>query len=703
MSIMAHCRPVNGASPGNLEKEMSDTVDRNPLLNLPFRVPFDQIRAEHVAPAVKELLRVARERIGALAADLQPRTFDNTLMALDEITEPLDEAMAVVRHLESVATYPELRAAYNAVQPEVSAFYSGIPLHAGLWKAIQSYSATDDALALSGTRRRFLAKTIDTFRRHGADLDPAGKARLEAIDIELATLTTKFSENVLDATNAFELLITDEAGLAGLPPSALAAARESAAQKGKAGWRFTLQAPSYTPVMMYLADAETRRRMYHAYAIRASSGAYDNRSLLSRILDLRRAKSELLGFRNFADFVLHDRMAHTGERAEEFLKDLKRKTEAHFERENRDLLEFRRSLEGPDAPELQPWDVGYYAEKQRVALYDFDEEALRPYFPLERVVDGLFQTVQRLYGIRVVEESGVPVWDPQVRYYAVYDRGDTFIGGFYADWYPRENKRGGAWMDALITGYPKPDGFSPHLGLICGNLTPPLADRPALLTHHEVTTIFHEFGHLLHHLLSRVEVRSLAGTNVAWDFVELPSQIMENWCWEREPLDLFARHYQTGEAIPEDLFRKMVRARNFRSANAQMRQLGFGFVDLAVHIDYAPGRDGDVVEYTRGILQQYSPAPLPPDHAMIAAFTHLFSSPVGYGAGYYSYKWAEVLDADAFTRFRTNGIFSPEVGAEFRDVILSRGDSEDPAELYRRFMGRDPDPNALLERSGLLQ
>ena len=258
-------------------------------------------------------------------------------------------------------------------------------------------------------------------------------------------------------------------------------------------------------------------------------------------------------FHNFADFVLHDRMAHTGERAEEFLKDLKRKTEAHFARENRDLLEFRRSLEGPDAPELQPWDVAYYAEKQRVALYDFDEEALRPYFPLERVVDGLFQTVQRLYGIRVVEEPGVPVWDPQVRYYAVYDRGDSFTGGFYADWYPRENKRGGAWMDALITGYPKPDGFGPHLGLICGNLTPPMADRPALLTHYEVTTIFHEFGHLLHHLLSRVEVRTLAGTNVAWDFVELPSQIMENWCWEREPLDLFARHYQTGETIPEDL------------------------------------------------------------------------------------------------------------------------------------------------------
>src|ERR1700722_14220564 len=687
---------------------MSDTPQSNPLLSLPFRIPFDQIRAEHVEPAMKALLRDARQRIDALAADPEPRTFDNTLAALDQITEPLDDAMAVVRHLESVATYPELRAAYNAVQPEVSAFYSGIPLHTGLWQALQSYSATADAASLAGTRRRYLTKTVDSFRRHGADLDAAGKARLEAIDIELATVTTKFSENVLDATNAFELEIPDEAGLAGLPPSAIAAARESAVQKGLAGWRFTLQAPSYTPVMTYLDDAAVRREIYHAYAIRSSSGRYDNRAVLSRILELRRAKAELLGFRNFADFVLHDRMAHTGERAEEFLKDLKRKTEAQFARENRELLEFRRGLEGADAPALEPWDVSYYAEKQRVALYDFDEEALRPYFPLESVVDGLFEIVRRLYGIRVAAEPGVPTWDPLVRYFAVYGREENFLGGFYADWHPRENKRGGAWMDALMTGYPtpgalKPDDFKPHLGLICGNLTPPLADRPALLTHQEVTTIFHEFGHLLHHLLSRVEVRSLAGANVAWVFVELPSQIMESWCGERPPLDLFARHYQTGAPIPDDLFQKMLRARNFRSANAQMRQLGFGFMDLALHIDYSPERDGDVISYTRGILQQYAPAPLPPDHAMVAAFTHLFSSPVAYGAGYYSYKWAEELDADAFTRFRKDGIFSETAGRDFREKILARGESEDPAELYRAFMGRDPDPNALLERSGLLQ
>jgi len=394
-------------------------------------------------------------------------------------------------------------------------------------------------------------------------------------------------------------------------------------------------------------------------------------------------------------------MAHTGDRAMAFLEDLKARTEARFRQENTELLEFRRSLEGPHAPPLEPWDVAYYAEKQRAALYAFDEEALRPYFPLEQVTAGMFDLVGRLYGIRVSQEAGVPAWDPQVRYYNVHDETGTFLGAFYADWYPRENKRGGAWMDALITGGPAGGKFHPHLGLICGNLTPPLEDQPALLTHREVETIFHEFGHLLHHLLSQVEIRSLAGTSVAWDFVELPSQIMENWCWERPSLNLFARHWQTGETIPEDLFQKMKRARTFRAANAQMRQLGFGFVDLLLHRSYRPERDGDPVEYTRRILMDFTPAPLAADHAFIAGFSHLFASPVGYGAGYYSYKWAEVLDADAFTRFRANGVFSRETGAEFQANILSRGDSEDPAELYRRFMGRDPDPRALLERFGL--
>jgi len=680
---------------------MPPANDVNPLLSPEFRVPFDRIRAEHVAPAAEELLRQARQRLEEVAATGAPRTFVNTLRSLDDLAEPLEYAIGVVRHLESVATYPELRAAYSAAQPQVSAFYSGIPLHAGLWRAVQDFAATEEAARLEGERRRLLTKTIDNFRRHGANLAPAGKQRLEALDVELSQLTIKFAENVLDSTNAFELIITDAAGLAGLPPSAVAAARESAARKGREGWRFTLHAPDYFAVMTYLDDAAIRRQVYEAFSVRSTEAGLDNRPLIAHILELRSERARLLGYANFADLVLEDRMAHDGAHALAFLDDLKVKTEARFGEENRELLEFRRSLEGPDAAELAGWDVAYYAEKQRAALYDFDEEALRPYFPLEQAVAGLFDLVERLYGLRIEQEAGAPVWDEAVRYYNVHDETGEFLGGFYTDWFPRENKRGGAWMDALITGGPEGAQFRPHLGLVCGNLTPPVGGKPALLTHREVETIFHEFGHLLHHLLSRVECRGLAGTNVAWDFVELPSQIMENWCWERESLDLFARHWETGQPVPDELFEKMRRARTFRAANQQMRQLGFGYIDLLLHVRYSPARDGDAVDYARRILQEFSPAPLPPAHAMLAAFTHLFASPVGYGAGYYSYKWAEVLEADAFTRFRERGIFSRAVGGEFRRHILSRGDSADPAELYRAFMGRDPDPRALLIRNGL--
>jgi len=677
------------------------TADTNPFLEIRFRIPFDRIRAAGVEPAAASLLRDARARLEAIAAGKGERTWDDTMRALDGLTEPLDFAFGLVRHLESVATYPELRAALNAVQPEISAFYAGVALHAGLWRAIKAYADTSECAALIGPRRRYLVKTVEAFRRAGADLDPARKQRLEEIDVELTTITTKYGENVLDSTNAFERVFAGDAELAGLPATALAAARASAARKGLDGWRFTLQAPDYLAVMTYLDSASVRREFYEAFTARATEPERDNRPIVARILELRREKAGILGFRDFADLVLEDRMAHDGARALAFLEDLKAKTEARFRGENQELLEFRRSVEGPAAPELEPWDVAYYAEKQRAALYDFDEEALRPYFPLDRVVDGLFALAGRLYGIRVTQEAGVPSWDPQVRYYSVHDADGTLLGGFHADWYPRENKRGGAWMDALITGGPAPAEFRPHLGLICGNLTPPIGGRPALLTHREVETIFHEFGHLCHHLLSRVEIRGFAGTNAAWDFVELPSQIMENWCWEREALDLFAAHWETGERLPGPLFQKMKRARTFRAANAQMRQLGFGFVDLLLHTRYDPARDGDPVAYSRRLIQEFSPAPLPPQHAMVAAFTHLFASPVGYGAAYYSYKWAEVLDADAFTRFRAEGIFSREVGMQFRERILAKGDSEDPAELYRDFMGREPDPNALLVRSGL--
>ena len=657
----------------------------NPLLEVQFQVPFDQIRAEHVDPAMDELLARAAKSVEATAASADP------LMALDEMTEPLDYALNVVRHLESVATTSELRAAYNAVQPKTSEFYSSIPLNEALWNALKCYAATDVAKSLRGTKRRFLKKTIDSFKRAGADLDAAGKTRLQEIDVALSEVTTKFSENVLDSTNAWELVVTDESRLKGLPAQAVAMARASAESKKAEGWRFTLQAPSYMAVMTYLDESAIREQMWRAYNARAASGDHDNRALIAKILELRREKAVLLGFKDFADLVLDDRMAHTGARAQAFIADLCAKTEKRFRDENAELEAFA-------GRKLEPWDVGYWAEKQRAALYDFDEEALRPYFPLASVVNGMFQIFRRILGIRVTETQ-MPVWDATVKTYDVHDaRSNAHLGSFYADWYPRENKRGGAWMDSLITG--DVNVGRPNLGLICGNLTPPVDGKPALLTHREAETIFHEFGHLLHHLLTRVEVRSLAGTNVPWDWVELPSQIMENWCWEREALDTFARHYESGAPLPEDLFQKMKRAKTFRAANAQMRQLGFGFVDLGLHREW-DGKE-DVLQYARRMLQPFSVSQLPGDYAMICGFTHLFASPVAYGAGYYSYKWAEVLDADAFTRFQKEGVFSEAVGHDYRDKILARGDSEDPAELYRSFMGRDPDPGALMRRAGLV-
>ena len=666
----------------------------NPLVEIQFDVPFDTIRAEHVEPAIDQLLDEAEVALAALADDDRPATYDRTLGALESLGEKLGYAIGVVGHLESVATYPELRAAFNAVQPRVSAFFSGIPLNEGVWKRLKAFAASPEARTISPTRQRLLKKTVDSFRRSGAELDPEGKARLLEINVELAKLTTKFSENVLDATNAFELVIDDEAGLAGLPATAIEAARESAESKGLQGWRFTLQAPSYLAVMTYLDDAAVRETLYREYSRRAASGEFDNREHISRILALRGEKAELLGYTDFADLVLEDRMAKSGSNALAFVNGLRRRTQAVFERENQELRDFC-------GGELAPWDVAYQAERLRKERYDFDEEDLRPYFPYEGVLAGLFDVARQLFGVRIERRERAPVWDEGVESYALLDADGSHLGSFYADYFPRENKRGGAWMDSLITGEPTGDGFSPHLGLNCGNLTPPTSGKPALLTHREVETIFHEFGHLLHHLLSRVEVKSLAGTNVAWDWVELPSQIMENWCWERAALDLFAKHHVTSQPIPEELLAKMKRAKNFRSANAQMRQLGFASLDLALHVEFDPDQDGDVMEYSHGILQAHSPTPLPQDYAMVAGFTHLFSSPVGYGAGYYSYKWSEMLDADAFTRFAREGIFNSETGKAFRRNILEKGDSAEPEDLFRAFMDRDPDPEALLRRLGL--
>jgi oligopeptidase A len=673
----------------------------NPLIQLDFEIPFDRIEAAHVGPAVDALLASSRAAVDSIVAVEGPRTYANTLGALEEATEPLERAMTTVGHLESVATNDALRDAYNEAVPKVSAFWSELAMNQGLYEAVRAFSETEDAAALDPTRKRFVEKTLDDFRRHGAELEGDDKTKLQAIEVELTKLTTEFAQNVLDETNAFELVLTDEAKLAGLPESAKQAAAENAKAKGVEGWRFTLQAPSLIPVLTYLDDRAVREQVWRAYNSRAVSGERDNRSLIARILGLRNAKAELLGYADFSDLVTEDRMAKEGAKAEAFLEDLLEKTRNAFSRENDELLAFRRELEGNDAPAVEPWDTAYYSEKQRQARYDFNEEELRPYFPLDRVLDGLFATAQALYDVRIVERDMV-TWDDSVKAYALEDSGGEMLAAFYVDLFPRENKRGGAWMNALVSVAYDEAAPLPNLGLFCANVNPPVGGKPALLTHREVETLFHEFGHLLHHCFSRVGVRSLSGTNVAWDFVELPSQIMENWCWERSGLDLFAAHYESGEKIPDLLYDKMVRARTYRAANAQMRQLGFATTDLALHRHYDPARDGDVMAYARANLQKYAPTTLPDDYAMIAGFTHIFGHPVGYAAGYYSYKWAEVLDADAFTRFKKEGVTNPEVGRAFRESILSKGNSEDPAKLYEDFMGRGPELEPLLERAGLL-
>ena len=605
--------------------------------------------------------------------------------------------MSVVRHLESVATTPELRAAYNAVQPKVSAFYSSLPLNEGLWKAIQRYAATSEARALTGTDAALPHQDHRRFKRHGAELDPAGKGAPEG-DRRRAG---RGHHEILRKCSGLDQRL-------GSDPHRGSEARGSAAERGgrrarlgriqghRDGWRFTLQAPSYLAVMTYLDDARVREQVWRAFNTRAASGRSRQSPADRKILALRNEKARLLGFRDFADLVLDDRMAHTGERAQNFLEDLRAKTEPRFREENQELDAFA-------GRELQPWDIGYWAEKQRAALYDFDEEALRPYFPLERVVDGMFDIFGRVFGIRVSEEPGVPAWDPAGPHATRFTTAATNqLSRLVLRRLVSARKQARRRVDGCADHRQSGRRHSPHLGLICGNLTPPVDGKPALLTHREVETIFHEFGHLLHHLLSRVEVRSLAGTSVAWDFVELPSQIMENWCWERESLDLFARHWETGAPIPEDLFQKMKRAKTFRAANTQMRQLGFGYVDLALHREWdGNGRRHRLFARTilQTILARAAAAGSRHDRRLHAPVREpgrlrrrLLFLQMGRGAG----------------RRRVHALPARKAcSAKPRAAIFAKRFSRAATAKIRRsctatFMGRDPDPNALLERAGLL-
>lgn len=676
-----------------------------------FLIRWSRLRPEGIVPDIGEALRRAQARIDAVAA-VEPAQadYESAFLGLEKATEELNRAWAIVTHLSSVSDSPALREAHNAMLPKVSEFFARIPLNARLWTVLKAAAGRPETAALTGVRRRHVDETVAEFRQHGADLPPDRKARLEQLQAELAALTQRYSENTLDATNAWELVLREPAQLAGLPESAREAARRNALAKGigsesEPAWRFTLHQPSFEPFMTYLDSDELRRRMWEGSVAVGAREPHDNAPLVRRILDLRREKAALLERPHFADLVLERRMAHDGATALRFVDDMQRRIRGAFSGECAELEAYKAQKIGGTPAPLAPWELMYWAEKLRRERYDFDAEELRPYFALDRVIDGMFRIAERLFGVVIrAHEGAVETWHPEVKVYDLLDAdGVRHLGTFYADWHPRESKRSGAWMGYLITGGPQPRGAGrPHLGLICGNLTAPVGDKPALLNHREVETIFHEFGHLIHHLFGEVEIPSLNGVNVAWDFVELPSQIMENWCWERESLDVFARHYATGAAIPEELFARMKAARNFRAAAFAMRQLSFCRVDLAMHME--PERfigAADVEAEVRALLRDYLVPTNPPSPSIVCRFGHLFSEPVGYAAGYYSYKWAEVLDADAFTRFQREGIFNGVTGRAFREHILSRGNSEDPMVLYRRFMGRDPDPEALLVRSGL--
>jgi len=681
----------------------------HPFLEHPLTTRWSELTPEHVEPDLSLALERGEAQIGAIKALANGReTFANTFLALEEASENVSSAWTKVSLLESVNDSPQLREAHRKMLPRVTAFFSSIPLDQELYRKLRNFAASEAHAGLNAVEKRFVSETLQDFLDEGADKDDATRERLKEIDSLLADKTKTFSENVLDSTNAYELIIEDRTELAGLPDSLIEAARMDALKKGHGSdaspkFRFTLQAPSFVPAMRFLDSGDIRRKLYEAYARVGHCEGHENEPLIREILSLRNEKARLLGKEPFPDWVLSRRMAKTGINALAFVEDLHNKTKAAFDQENEELMAFKAESTGQEPTALHPWEFAYWSEKLRLSRYEFDEEQVRPYFPLPSVMSGMFSLVEHLFGISVRELSEADTWDPEVRFYEVRDSATKqHLGSFYTDWFPRENKRSGAWMSPVHTGRPQEDGqLSPHVGMIAGNMSPQVGDKPALLTHDEVETVFHEFGHLLHHVLSDVRIRSLGGTNVAWDFVELPSQIMENWCWERESLDHFARHYETGEPIPEELFQKMRRARTFNAGRFQMRQLFFGKMDLALHLRFDPQGKEDLDAFIEKETEGYVPPMSIPALSNIRAFSHLFSDPTGYAAGYYSYKWAEVLDADAFTRFANEGILNKETGKAFRSSILSKGNSEAPEILFRNFMHRDPDPEALMLRLGL--
>jgi peptidyl-dipeptidase Dcp len=670
----------------------------NPLLEPFDTAPFSKIKNKHFKPAFQEAIKKAKAEIDTITSNPEEPTFQNTLEALENTGETLSRVSSIFFNLNSAETNDEIQQIAQEVSPWLSEFSNDLTLNEDLFKKIKTVYFKKEELNLTVEQKTLLDKHYKSFTRNGANLAEDKKDRLREIDKELAQLSLSFGENVLAETNNYELHISDEKELEGLPESELENANNLAKSKGKGGYIFTLQYPSYIPFMKYAKNRELRKKLSIAFGAKGfQNNEYDNQENVLKIAKLRYERSNLLGFKTHAHFVLEERMAKNPEKVKNFLDELLKKAKPAAEQEFKELEEFAKELDGID--HLEKWDSAYYAEKLKQKRFQLDDEQLKPYFNLENVIHGVFTVARKLYDIHFKEVFNVDKYHEEVKTYEVYDNDHNFLALFYADFHPREGKRNGAWMTVYKDQKIK-DGKDerPHISNVC-NFTRPTSKKPSLLTFNEVTTLFHEFGHALHGMLANSTYSSLSGASVYWDFVELPSQMLENWCYEKEALELFAKHYETNEIIPMELIEKIKKSASFHEGMQTVRQLSFGMLDMAWH-SINPTEINDVKAQE---LKAFEGTKLYPDVAsncMSTSFSHIFQG--GYSAGYYSYKWAEVLDADAFAYFKEKGIFDKTVAKKFKDHILSKGGTEDPMVLYKRFRGQEPDPEALLKRAGLI-
>lgn len=682
-------------------QQVNAVSSSNPLLQDFDLPPYSAIRPEHVEPAIDTILADSRAAIDALLARQEGTpTWQGLVLALDELGERLGRAWSPVSHLNAVCNSAELRSAYEACLPKLSEYWTELGQNRELFQAYEALASSPEAAGFDVAQKTILEHALRDFRLSGIDLPSDKQQRYGEIQMKLSELTSRFSNQLLDATQAWTKHVSDEAALDGLTESARAQMKQAAHAKGLDGWLISLEFPSYYAVMTYANDRALREEVYTAYCTRASdqgpnAGQNDNGPVMEQILDLRQELAALLGFGSYAELSLATKMAETSDQVLSFLRDLAVRSKP-FAKQDLDELRAFAAEQGLD--DLQSWDTGYYAEKLREQRYSISQEILRAYFPIDKVLTGLFAIVQKLYGIEIRELSGFDTWHPDVRLFEISENGQH-VGRFFFDLYARANKRGGAWMDGARDKRRTSAGtlVSPVANLVC-NFTPAVGDKPALLTHDEVTTLFHEFGHGLHHLLTRVEHAGASGINgVAWDAVELPSQFMENWCWEPEGLALISGHYQSGEALPQDLLDKMLAAKNFQSGLMMVRQLEFSLFDFELHATHGDGRS--VLEVLEGIRAEVSVMRPPAFNRFANSFAHIFAG--GYAAGYYSYKWAEVLSADAFSKFEEEGVFNADTGRAFREAILARGGSQEPMVLFVDFRGREPSIDALLRHLGL--